>query len=262
MKGMAQPAEMLTNTNMQSGGPELTECIRDWCRHGVYDSDDCQRNGEDEGWYGPEDALIVEHRSEAWACIVSRSKCFPIWPTGVRVDSDCVFNKIVNGRLNRLPFGCRRESKRCHPALAVVQRGTTSQYGQAVQQGRHGHAQYSQPNNVRRGSNDEEGGDYSYCNRRSPIQIVETPPVVRPKRPIETFLFHELNRPYAEFQIGRTAPDGCDDGKGDPTLNVSTVSEAIVEGNRHNASVNPHNEYQENKLPSLLATVPGEGQLR
>lgn len=238
---------------------ELTKCICDLRRHRGNDSNDCQGNSEDESGYGPEHALRIEHLPEAWACIISRRECFSIWSTSVGVDGDCVFDIVVDSWLDRLALAGGREPKGCLPTLAAVQGWGKSQYGQGVQHGRYGHAQDSQPDFMRGGTNDEERSDDKDGNGGGVVQVVETPSAVGAERSIETFFLHEFECAHAELDIGGTAPEGGDDGKGDPALNLSSISEAIVESDGHSASIHPHEEDEEYKLPSLPAAVPGEG---
>lgn len=115
---------------------------------------------------------------------------------------------------------------------------------------------------MRRRANDEEGGNHCYCNYGHPIQVVERPPAVRAERPVETLFLHEFERSNTKLEICRAAPDSCNDSEGDPSRDVSTISQAIVEGNGNNTGVNPHESYQEDDSPSLLPMMPGEGQLR
>ena len=131
---------------------------------------------------------------------------------------------------------------------------------QAVQDGRRGHAQDPQENNVRGTTDDEQGSDGRNGQDGQPGQEVKGPARIGAKRPIESVL-DEAPRAYPSLEVRGPSPYGSNNGKDDPSLDVAGVVHAVVEGNRDRRGVDKDQKGKQEEPPPPPAVVPRKRQL-
>ena len=160
-----------------------------------------------------------------------------------------------------LAFGRRADTEGCGPVHGVVQGDEAQNTAETVKDGDCGHAQDPQPDLVGRATDDEESGDNGDCESRGPGQRVETPSAGGAEGPVKPLLLNQAQGTDGKLEIGGTTPDGGDDGEDDPAGDVAGVVHAVVEGDGDGGGIDEDEEEEEAEAPTLLAVVPGEGQL-